>query len=90
MENILTVDLVPTKRLMRTIKKVGIYANFVPVVLFSVVFIPDWETGFLGSLPYLLVTLPLLLPGLIFDRVSQSVVRFDTSQIQVLDKRGTC
>ena len=90
----MTVDLVPTKRLMRTAKNMGISVVIVTVILLLLMHLrgitEDLATSIALSFMSLMITLPIPIPGLIHDRVSQSVVRFDTSQIQVLDKRGTC
>lgn len=94
--NYLETDLIPAgmKNLMKTVRKIGIYteigAGFLFVLLGIFGYFSDLTTGILTALLLLLITAPVLIPGLLFDKVSQSTVRFTEFQIQVLDKRGKC
>ena len=90
------IDLMPLgiKNQMRTIKKVSIYTEVCAfallVVMWAAGFFHDLVTGAVFSLVLLLITTPLLLPGYMFDKVSQSKVRFTVDKIYILDKKGAC
>lgn len=90
------IDLMPIgiKNQMRMIKKVStctVMCTFALLVfMWMFGFFHDLETGIIFSSAFLLVTTPLLLPGFMFDKVSQSRVSFTTDQIHILDKRGAC
>jgi len=90
------IDLMPIgiKNQTKMIERVSICATGCVIALLVIM----WATGFfydsvtatIFSLILLLITTPLLLPYFIFDKVSQSTVRFSADQIYILDKRGKC
>lgn len=53
-------------------------------------FIGDMETGVIVTVAFQFITVNLLILGLKFHRISQSVVRFTDDKIQVLDSKGNC
>lgn len=90
------IDLMPIgiKKQMRMIKRVSTCAEVCVITLLVVMwaagFFHDLITGTVFTLILLLITTPLLLPGLMFDKVSQSRVYFAADQLHILDKRGKC
>ena len=90
------IHLIPIgiKNLMRIIKKVSMctvcgYASLL-VIMWVAVFFHDWITGVVFSITLLFITIPILIPGFMFDKVSQSVVCLEIDRINVLDKKGVC
>lgn len=96
MADYIEIDLMPIgiKNQMRVIKKVGtcavMFAFALSAVMWATGYYYDVLTGIVFSLVLFLIAIPLLLPGLKFDKVSQSKVRFTADQIRILDKKGTC
>ena len=90
------IDLIPIdlKNQIKMIKGVSICTEVCAITLLAVMwvvgFFHDFETGIIFSSAFLLVTTPLLLPGFMFNKVSQSSVSFVSDQIRILDKRGVC
>lgn len=90
------VDLMPIgiKKQMRTIKIVGSCAEIAVfaflIVLWTSRSFHDIPIGIIFSSAVLLITTPLLLPGFMFDKVSQSTVRFSEEGLSILDKKGVC
>lgn len=90
------IDLVPSgiKNQIKMINRVSICTEVCAITLLAVMwvagFFHDFETGIIFSSAFLLVTTPLLLPGFMFNKVSQSTVSFASDQIHILDKRGVC
>lgn len=90
------LSLIPLsyKSLMRMVKKVSIYTQFGAVALLLVLavagFFRDATTAIVCSLSLLVVTLPLLIPGLRFEKVSQSSIRLTENEILICDKSGAC
>ena len=90
------IDLIPIgiKNQIRMIKRVStcteVCAITLLVVMWAAGFFRDLITGVVFSLILLLITTPLLLPGYIFDKVSQSTVCFAADHIHILDKKGIC
>ena len=90
------IDLMPIgiKKQMRTIKKVGtctaICIFSLLVVMWAAGVFHDLTTGIVLSLMLLLIIIPLLLPGLLFDKVSQSTMCFAADQIHIHDQKGSC
>ena len=88
--------LVPVgiKKLMKTIRTVGICTEIFVIVLVIVLGVTrrfsDLAAVILFSVLIHLITAPLLLPGLLFDKVSQSTVCLTESRMQILDKSGNC
>lgn len=88
------IDLMPIgiKNQMRMIKRVStcteVCAITLLVVMWAAGFFHDLVTGAVFSLILLLITTPLLLPGFMFDKVSQSTVCFVADHIHILDKKG--
>ena len=82
------------KSYIRTIKKVGIYAVMGALLLLLILnifgYLHDGMTAAVVLAVLLLITVPLLIPGLAFDKVSQSTVQLTDGQLRVLDKRGRC
>ena len=89
-------DLMPIsiKNQMSMIKRVSTYAEVCTIILlltmWAVGLFHDYLTGMLLSLILLSITTPLLLPGFIYDKVSQSMVCFVSDHIHILDKKGVC
>ena len=94
--NNLEIDLMPAyiKQLMRAIKNVSICAELGAFMLSAVMgalgFFHDVATGCIFSLILLLITTPLLAPGFIFEKVSQSTVRLTDDRIYIIDRKGKC
>lgn len=90
------IDLIPRgiKNQIKTINRVSICTEVCAIILLAVMwvagFFHDFETGIIFSSIFLLITTPLLLPGFMFNKVSQSSVSFASDQIRILDKRGVC
>ena len=90
------IDLMPIgiKNQMRMIKNVSICTELGAITLLAVMwvagFFQDFTTGVVFSLILLSITTPLLLPGSLFDKVSQSTVCFTADHIRILDKKGVC
>ena len=96
MVNYTEIDLIPIdiKNQMRMIKRVStcteVCAITLLVVMWAAGFFHDLTTGVVFSLILLSITTPLLLPGFLFDKVSQSTVCFDADYIHIFDKKGRC
>ena len=75
-------------------KKVSICVEIGVVFLLLVMgiagFFKDLTTGIIFTSILLLITTPLMIPGFLFEKISQSTVRFAEDRIQVLDKKGIC
>ena len=90
------INLIPAgmKNLMKTIRKIGICAEigavFLLVLLGIFGYFSNSTTGILTASLFHLIIAPVLIPGLLFDKVSQSTIRFAEFQMQILDKRGKC
>lgn len=90
------INLMPIglKKQMNTIKKVSICAEIGVVFLLLLMgvagFFKNSTTGIIFSFILLLITTPLMIPGFMFEKISQSTVRFTKEQIQILDKKGMC
>ena len=90
------IDLIPIgiKNQIRMIKRVSTYAEVCAIALLVVLwlagFFRDYITGLVFSIILLSITTPLLLPGYMFDKVSQSTVRFTADHIHIIDKKGVC
>ena len=88
--------LVPVgiKKLMKTIRTVGICTEIFVIVLVIVLGVTrrfsDLAAGILFSVLIHLLIAPVLIPGLLFDKVSQSTVCLTESRMQILDKSGNC
>ncbi|MBQ4102403.1 MAG: hypothetical protein IJC85_05915 [Oscillospiraceae bacterium] len=93
---VMEVDLMPIclKKQMNTIKKVSICVEIGVVFLLLVMgiagFFKDLTTGIIFTSILLLITTLLMIPGFLFEKISQSTVRFAEDRIQVLDKNGIC
>ena len=90
------IDLIPIglKNQISMIKRVSTCTEACAITLLIVMwvagFFRDLITGVVFSLVLLSITTPLLLPGYMFDKVSQSTVRFSADHIHILDKKGVC
>lgn len=90
------IDLIPIgiKNQVRMIKRVSTCTEVCAITLLVVMWVGglfrDLITGVVFSLILLLITTPLLLPGYMFDKVSQSTVSFADNHIHILDKKGKC
>lgn len=96
MVDCIEIDLMPIgiKNQIRIIKKVSTCTEVCAITLLVVMwvagFFHDLITGVVFSLILLLITTPLLLPGYMFDKVSQSTLCFTDDHIHILDKKGIC
>lgn len=94
MEAFVEIDLMPIgiKKLMSVVRRISICTAlclFVFVAFLWIVEVFDrLETGIGCSLLVFLATILILRPGLMFDKVSQSTVRFATDQMYLLDQKG--
>jgi hypothetical protein len=90
------VDLVPIsiKEQIRTIKIVSYYTvGCLAVLLITMMilgFFQDTFTAIALSVIMFLVAIPLLLPGLMFEKTSQSRICFMSNQICIVDTKGKC
>ena len=90
------IDLIPIgiKNQVRMIKRVSTCTEVCAITLLVVMWVGglfrDLITGVVFSLILLSITTPLLLPGYMFDKVSQSTVSFSDNHIHILDKKGKC
>ena len=88
--------LVPVgiKKLMKTIRTVGICTEIFVIVLVIVLGVTrrfsDLAAGILFSVLIHLLIAPVLIPGFLYDKVSQSTVCLTESRMQILDKSGNC
>ena len=88
--------LVPVsmKQLMTTIKRVGVCAEIFAIALVIILgatgFFSDLTTVILFSVLIHLLIAPVLIPGFLYDKVSQSTVCLTESRMQILDKSGNC
>ena len=96
MVDYIETNLVPTgiKKLMKTIRTVGICTEIFVIVLVIILGVTrrfsDLAAGILFSVLIHLLIAPVLIPGLLFDKVSQSTVCLTERQIQILDKNKNC
>ena len=96
MEAFLEISLMPIniKRLMRIVRKLCVCVSVCVLIFLSFMWISgvfdSFETGMVCSLLFLLTSIPILRPGVVYDKVSQSTVRFLTNQMCLLDKQGRC
>ena len=96
MEDFLEISLMPIniKKLMCTVRKLCICVAVGTFTLLSFMWVvgvfDSYKTGIACSLLFLLVNIPILRPGIAFDKVSQSTVRFFSHQMCLFDKRGRC
>lgn len=89
-------DLMPIsiKMQMRTIRKVGfflvgcLFTLYITVSLLGV--FRNMFTAVTFFLMLLLVIVPVLLPGLRYDKISQSRIYFGADYIRIIDKKGKC
>lgn len=90
------IDLMPIsiKKQMHTMRRVSFYTigciftSFVAMLLLDI--FHDITAAIVFLLLLLFIAVPWLLPGLRFNKTSQSSVRFTSDFIQLLDKRGNC
>ena len=96
MVDFLEINLMPIgiKKLMSVVRRISICT----VVCMFAFLIYIWGAGVFDcfvtgigcSLLFLFVIIPILRPGIVFDKVSQSTVRFVADQMYLLDKKGRC
>lgn len=90
------IDLIPIgiKNQIRMIKIVSTCTELCAITLLVIMcatgFFRDLITGLVFSFVLLVITTPLLIPGYVFDKISQSTVRFSAEHIYILDKKGRC
>lgn len=88
--------LVPVgiKKLMKTIRTAGICTEVFAIVLVIVLGVTrrfsDLAAGILLLVLLHLITIPVLIPGFLYDKVSQSTVRLTERRMQILDKNKNC
>ena len=96
METFLEISLMPIniKKLMHIVRKLCICVAVGMLTFLSFMWVngvfDSFKTGIACSLLFLLVNIPILRPGIVYDKVSQSTVRFLTNQMCFFDKRGRC
>ena len=89
-----TLVPVSIKKLMTTIKRVGVCAEIFAIALVIILgatgFFSDLTTVILFSVLIHLLIAPVLIPGFLYDKVSQSTVCLTESRMQILDKNRNC
>lgn len=82
------------KKLMHRIRTIGITAVIVAILLILIFALTgafrNLTTGIYASSLYLLCTVPMVMPGLLYDKVSQSIIQFTDDQLRILDKKRKC
>lgn len=82
------------KKLMHRVRIIGIVAVILAIVLILIFVLSgtflNLTDGIYFSLVWMLCTVPLVLPGLLYDKVSQSIIQFTDDQVRILDKKGKC
>lgn len=90
------VNLVPLrfKKVMWTVRKIAIIGEVLTALLLLIIGVlgifADTITAIVFSLSCLSITALLMIPGFLYEKISQSNVEFTADKLRVLDRHGNC
>lgn len=92
----MTVNLVPLrfKKVMWTVRKIAIIGEVLTALLLLIIGVlgifADAITAIVFSVLCLSITTLLMIPGFLYEKISQSNVKFTADKLRVLDRHGNC